>query len=376
MSWNKIIGNERIKRILQLQLIEGRIANSYLFIGINGIGKEAIAIEFAKAMNCEKPIISRENYNACDNCKSCKQISNFTHQNLEIIFPLPTSSGDETATDKLSEAQIEEIKSQFERKSIDPYKKIKLKGANSIRVNSIRDVKKKLSLSQGLEGKRVVVVSEADKMNIEASNAFLKTLEEPNNNIIIILCTSQIDKILPTIKSRCQIINFVPIDKNEIEQKILLEHNISKETAKLAAELSMGSLTKALEYFDHNFIEMRKIIVNALRNSLKKKNYRKDLSEIISEILKNYDKEEIIFLLQILSIWIRDAELIKSNYHNISNPDDKETLEKFATNFHQKNLIYINEFIEHSIYLINRNVILNGVIYQLFIKIRYYLLDK
>lgn len=374
MSWNKIVGNERVKRILQLQLVEGRIANSYLFAGISGIGKEAMAIEFAKAMNCESPFIDDVSHIACDNCKSCRQFNNFSHQNFELVYALPAGSGDETSTDKLSEAQIEEIKSQLEKKSHDPFTKIKLKGANTIRVNSIRDIKKKLSMSQGTKGKRVVVVSEAERMNTEASNAFLKTLEEPNNDISIILCTSKPDQLLPTIKSRCQVINFAPLNKKDIETKILKEHKIPIETAKIASELSMGSYTKALEYFDHNFLEMRKIIVDSLRNSLKKKNYRKDLSENIAEIIKNYDKEEIIFLFQILSVWIRDAELIKAGNTNISNPDNYEMIEKFATNFHNKNLLQINEIIEQSIYYINRNVILNGVIFQLFFKIRNYLL--
>jgi len=374
MSWNKIVGNERVKRILQLQLVEGRIANSYLFAGISGIGKEAMAIEFAKAMNCESPFIDDVSHIACDNCKSCRQFNNFSHQNFELVYALPAGSGDETSTDKLSEAQIEEIKSLLEKKSHDQFTKIKLKGANTIRVNSIRDIKKKLSMSQGTKGKRVVVVSEAERMNTEASNAFLKTLEEPNNNISIILCTAKPDQLLPTIKSRCQVINFTPLSKKDIETKILKEHKVPIETAKIASELSMGSYTKALEYFDHNFLEMRKIIVDSLRNSLKKKNYRKDLSENIADMIKNYDKEEIIFLFQILSVWIRDAELIKAGNINISNPDNYEMIEKFATNFHNKNLLQINEIIEQSIYYINRNVILNGVIFQLFIKIRNYLL--
>ena len=112
---------------------------------------------------------------------SCRLIDKFSQPNLELIYPLPTGSGDESATDKMSEVQLEELKTQFEKKSKDIYSKIKLKNANTIKVNSIRDIKKKLSMSQGVAGRRVVIVSDADKMNTEAANAFLKTLKEPNS---------------------------------------------------------------------------------------------------------------------------------------------------------------------------------------------------
>ncbi|HRP01282.1 MAG TPA: hypothetical protein PLE30_01425 [Candidatus Kapabacteria bacterium] len=374
MSWNKIVGNDRVKRILQQQMIDSKLANSYLFTGINGIGKEAMAIEFAKTLNCEYPIISSDSYIACDSCKSCHLFDNLLHQNLELVYALPASSGD-TATDKLSEAQIDEIKQQLEKKVSDPFSKIKVKGANIIRVNSIRDVKRKLALTQGTKGKRVVIVSDAERMNTEAANAFLKTLEEPNDNIIIILCTSKPDQILATIKSRCQIIKFAPLNKSDIEAKILIEHNVSADTAKIASELSMGSYTKALEYFDHNFVEMRRMIVDTLRNSLKKKHFRKDISDSLNEIIKKYDKEEIIFLLQLLSIWIRDAELIKAGLLNIANPDDIETIKSFAKSYKDKNLLNINEYIETTIYLINRNVLVGASLYSLFLNIRHYLIQ-
>lgn len=373
MSWNEIVGNDRIKKILQRQITENRVANSYLFAGIEGIGKEQFAIQFAKTINCISPIIDDDKIDSCQKCKSCKMFDNFSHPNFEIIYALPTTTVDSNS-DNLSETIIDEIKQQFQKKIDDPYSKIKLKNANFIRVTSIREIKKKLSLTQSNVGKRFILISEADKMNSESANAFLKTLEEPGENIIVILSTSKPDKLLPTIKSRCQIIKFAPIDIDLIIGKLKNDLNINNEQARMAANISMGSLTKALEIFDDNFIEMRDTIVDTLRSSLKKKQYRRELSDNINKIIKKYDKELIITLLQILTLWIKDAENIRNNYDNISNVDNSESIRKFATNFKKTILLEISQYIEDSINLIQRNVNIQGVIFSLFLKIRKYLL--
>lgn len=373
MSWNEIVGNDRIKKILQRQITENRVANSYLFAGIEGIGKEQFAIQFAKTINCISPIIDDDKIDSCQKCKSCKMFDNFSHPNFEIIYALPTTTVDSNS-DNLSETIIDEIKQQFQKKIDDPYSKIKLKNANFIRVTSIREIKKKLSLTQSNVGKRFILISEADKMNSESANAFLKTLEEPGENIIVILSTSKPDKLLPTIKSRCQIIKFAPIEIDLIIGKLKNDLNINNEQARMAANISMGSLTKALEIFDDNFIEMRDTIVDTLRSSLKKKQYRRELSDNINKIIKKYDKELIITLLQILTLWIKDAENIRNNYDNISNVDNSESIRKFATNFKKTILLEISQYIEDSINLIQRNVNIQGVIFSLFLKIRKYLL--
>ncbi len=373
MSWNKIVGNERVKRILQKAIVENRVAHSYLFTGIDGIGKDAFAIQMAKTLNCSNPRIGEFEYDSCDICKSCKMFDSLSHPNFEIIFPLPAGTGEESTTDKMSEAQLDEFKIQLQKKAANPFHRIRIKGASLIRVNAIRDIKKKLSLSQGSNGKRVVLISEAEKMNAESANAFLKTLEEPGENVMIFLTTSKPDYIIQTIKSRCQQIKFAPLQLNVIESKLIKEHNIDEKSAKLASSLSMGSYTRAVDSFDSNFIDMRNMIIDTLRCVLKKKNFRRELIDNIFEMTKKYDKEQIIILLQILALWLRDAEIIKSVYNNIINPDEKDTLEKFANAFGKSNFIQINDYIEESIYFIQRNVILQGVIFKLFIKIRLFL---
>ena len=215
MAWNAIIGQEKVKNLLQKAIIDNRIANSYCFWGLDGIGKDALAIEFAKSANCINPIIYGNTIQACDSCSSCKEITNLQSQSLEIIFSLPAGKTPDGHSDdpiaKLSDEQIDLIQEQIALKAENPYHKISIPNANQIKISSIRGLKKKLTLTSGSRGRRFVIISNADEMNSESANSFLKTLEEPHDNITIILTTSRPDTILPTILSRCQQVRCQPL---------------------------------------------------------------------------------------------------------------------------------------------------------------------
>ena len=379
MSWNKIIGNERIKKILQRAILENRIAHAYLFTGQEGVGKDAFAIQFAKVVNCLHPQKSDESIESCDECKSCKFFDKLTHPNFEYIFAVPSGKSDSSSDnpiDKLTEAQIEEIKSQIELKTEDNFHKITLGGSLSIRVNAIRDAKRKLSLSQSNSGRRFLLVSEAEKMNNESANAFLKTLEEPHENVTIILTTSKPDAILQTIKSRCQLIKFGTLPDELIAQKLNHDMNIEMSKAIFAASLSMGSYTKAVESFDSNLISLRETIIEILRKSLKKKNYRIELYDIITKFIKDTDKSQIVKALQLLILWFRDAEILKSNpAGKLVNQDSIESINKFVSFYLYKDFTRVITEIENSVYLHNRNVNPQALIFALFIKIRQIFID-
>jgi DNA polymerase-3 subunit delta' len=381
MSWSKKVGHDRIKKILQKSILENRIPHSYLFIGIEGIGKEAIAIEFAKAVNCLNPIKGIDIFDACDICKSCKMFDNLSHSNFELVFSLPAGkSGDskgDTAIDKLSEDQITEIKEQIELKAENNYHRFALSNSTQIRVNLVRDLKKKLALTQNTAGRRVILICNADEMNTEASNAFLKTLEEPQDNVTIILTTAKPDSILPTIQSRCQVLKFGILDQKQIAEKLVQDLKISQQEAILAASLSEGSYSIALESFDENLHNIRSEIVQIFRLCLKKKNYRIELSSGIELFIKQYDKTRIIKGLQLLMVWLRDALYInnKSDNKNIINHDDLDTLKKFVKAFGNKDLVYAINNIEKSISYLYRNVSPQITLFSLFTNLRHFFLD-
>jgi DNA polymerase-3 subunit delta' len=99
LSWNSIIGQENQKQILQNSIIKNRVHNSYLFYGIEGVGKTAVAVEFAKVLNCQNPIINESSISACDNCSSCKQFASLIHPNVNVIFSLPTPKSEDSKSD-------------------------------------------------------------------------------------------------------------------------------------------------------------------------------------------------------------------------------------------------------------------------------------
>ncbi|MGB9701559.1 MAG: ATP-binding protein [Candidatus Kapaibacteriota bacterium] len=378
MSWNKIIGLEREKAILQKSILKNRIHNSYLFYGMNGIGKRAVAYEFAKALNCLNPIIDEKNnkYEACDECLSCKQMSNLTHQNLHLIFSYPTGKGTDSKSDnplaKLTDAQVEEIQNQMLLFAQNPYYNINITGANTIKIDQIREVKKKVNYSSTSHGKNVIIIMNAEEMTNEAANAFLKTLEEPSENTVIILTTSRKELLLQTILSRTQQLFFAQLSNEEIKQGLIKFYNCKEETANLISILANGSFSKALEQASTEFIDVRSKFVDIFRTVLKKKNYRIEFLEKIDELIKTTDTKGLTNGLTLFEMWLRDAysfSLFK-NKLIIVNLDQLDIIEKFTANFNNFDYLYTFDILEKSINLIKKSVNIQLILVNLFLGIR------
>jgi DNA polymerase-3 subunit delta' len=196
MALSDVIGQDTAVSILLKTIRRGRISSSYLFAGESGIGKKFTAMNFAKALNCLKVTDSQRSsapmsdsrltpdtplsIDACDECPSCRKIDAGIHPDVLLISP---ESG-------------------------------------QIRIEEVRAVDEILSL-KAFEGRtKVVVVDDAETMNQYAANAFLKTLEEPPSDSLIILVSSKPDRLPDTIQSRCSRINFTPLSHDACERVI------------------------------------------------------------------------------------------------------------------------------------------------------------
>ena len=182
MALKDIMGQNKAISILLRTIQRGRVPSSYLFAGESGIGKKLTAINLAKALNCisEAQSAEREEIDACDECSSCKKIAAGTHPDFLLISP----------------------------------------ESDQIRIEEIRSIDDVLSL-KAFEGKcKTVIVDNADTLNQYAANAFLKTLEEPPGNSLIILISSNPDRLPDTIRSRCSRINFAPLSLEACEEVI------------------------------------------------------------------------------------------------------------------------------------------------------------
>jgi len=289
MAWSNVIGQDRVKQILINAILNEKVAHAYLFYGPEGVGKDAMAIEFAKALNCE-----RKKGEACDECKTCKGISEFSHPNVKLVFKLPLGKNetkDDSPLEKLDESEIKIIQEQVKLKSQNPYHKITIPRANSIKINSIREIKMEISHSTFIPGWRVVIVSEADAMTEQAANAFLKTLEEPTPKTVIILTTSNKDRLLPTITSRCQLVRFSYLSDDEIAKALVDRYGLSEARARLVARLANGSFGKAIELLDVTVEDKRIRPIDFLATIASGKIVK--LLIEIEKIVTDYERSEI-----------------------------------------------------------------------------------
>ncbi len=213
--FEKIIGNDSIKEQLVKSLNNNQISHSYLFIGIEGIGKKLIATEFAKAILC----LNDKKY--CNNCKSCIEFDSDNNPDFLYIEP----------------------------------------DGNSIKIDQIREMQKKLQEKPIISKNKVYIINNADKMTTEAQNSLLKTLEEPPEFVTIILIGSNENMFLTTIKSRCMILHFNKIDDNQMK-KYLKENQGLNEVTQNMLELFQGSIGKAIELKDkqNEYLELEKMI--------------------------------------------------------------------------------------------------------------------
>ncbi|HBH60326.1 MAG TPA: DNA polymerase III subunit delta' [Nitrospiraceae bacterium] len=239
MALKDIIGQDRPVNILRGCIAKERIPHALLFTGDKGIGKRLTAVNFAKALNCQRvpgeefPITGsflfevpapehpgpelETQSEACDTCPSCKKIERGNHPDVFLIGP----EGD----------------------------------GGQITVQAIRQLEESLSYKP-FEGRwKIAIVDEADRLNQSAANAFLQTLEEPSAQSMLILISSRPDLLLPTIRSRCQRISFSPLPVDTMS-RLLKERfgDMDDERARLLSVLSGGRLGYAL---GDNLIDQR-----------------------------------------------------------------------------------------------------------------------
>lgn len=299
MALKDVLGQERALEILRGSITKNRIAHAYIFTGEDGIGKKFTAINIAKTLNCEQNIKDRDQgsgakserlgvyssraktrsedqgaeVDCCDKCPSCIKIDKAIHPDVFLLAP---ENG-------------------------------------QIKVETIRDIGKSLSY-KAFEGKwKIVIIDNADTLNQSAANAFLKTLEEPSDQSLLMLISSMPELILSTIRSRCQRINFFPLPLNKISE--LLEHVYSAEEpqtqsdspvlkktgSKQTALLGMLSGGRPGWALSKNLLERRDTAFNEFKNLLKG----------IEENLW-VDRDAMAEWFYWVQLWLRDIAVLKA----------------------------------------------------------------
>lgn len=348
---NSVPGQEKALNILSEIFDSKRFPNAFLFVGKPGVGKFLTAINFLKLINSD----SRETIQ--------RYISQFKEPYVKYIFPLPrgkNETGEDGPFDKLSDEQMAGVLSELELKKSNPYYQLDIEKAENIKITSIRDIKRFLSMNFDEVKHRAIIIEDAHLMSNEAQNALLKSLEEPPPNLFFILITPYLEQLLSTTKSRCWTINFLPLRDELVENVLVKSFNVSKSQAVQIAPFAEGSISEALSLSETNFDEILENVIKLLRYSLARK-YSTAMS-IVNDILEKYSEDYLRRILRLAVIWLSDV--VKNKYGNEKYYFDKfsDTIIKFNKRFTNVNIFEFSAEIDRLITLMDKKVSLNLIV--------------
>ncbi len=294
--FSRLIGNDEVKDSLRRLLATGRATGSLLFTGEEGVGKKLFALELAKVLNCrnrigannqtqdQKPKTKDLALDACDECSACKRIERSTFASF---------GKDDDDKNRLIWSEHTDVA------MARPYK-------NIIRVPVMRELEREANFRPFEGAARVFIIEDADYMNEQAANALLKTLEEPAPTTHLILTTSNPTALLPTIRSRCQVIRFAPIPHEQIEKFLIEKEAMPAADARLLARTSRGSLGRALATDIESYRDRRDAML-AVLTALSLSGDRVQLLHSAEALATAKDRDDYEQRLDVLESLIRDA---------------------------------------------------------------------
>jgi DNA polymerase III subunit delta' len=263
MSFRAIQGQEAALGFLQGALRRGRIPSAYLFLGPHHVGKRTTALALAMALNCRDEA-ARAAADACGACASCRKIAADTHPDVETIRP----------------------DGQF------------------LRIDQVREVAERLALIPFEARKRVVIVAQAERMNPPAANAFLKTLEEPPTDTLIVLCAQEARRLPETIVSRCVPVRFRLLPADIVRGLLAAEGQLSGEALDFALRFAQGRLRPELGEKTPRWMKLREDCIHALTGL-----HRPMFGQLSEEVGRWAGSEDWRFVLEWLESWFRDLAL-------------------------------------------------------------------
>ncbi len=261
-----IVGQEQIKEHLRNAFSAGKVSHAYIISGEKNAGKEFIAKVFAMALQCEK-----KEAEPCQECRSCRQALSGNHPDIIRV-----------THEKPNTISVDDIRSQVNNDvAIKPYS----------------------------SDYKIYIINEAEKMTVQAQNAILKTLEEPPAYAVILLLVSNLNTLLPTIVSRCVVLNMKPVSDELVKKYLMEQLQVPDYKAEVCVAFARGNVGKAKALASSEDFEN----VKAEALSLLKYIHDMELNEIIAAIKKIMEyKLEVNDYLDIISVWYRDVLLFKA----------------------------------------------------------------
>jgi DNA polymerase-3 subunit delta' len=317
MPFRDITGHRQLLELIARAVVRGTLPPSLIFAGPEGVGKRMAAVALAQFLNCP----NRSDDDSCGTCASCTRIVRRVHADVLIL-----EAGDTGAI------RIDQIRDAIERAAYRPF-----------------------------EGRRrVVIIDDADAVNLEAQNALLKTLEEPPAASTFVLVTSRPDVLLPTVRSRCQRLRFGRLSPADVAAVLMGEHKYAATDAHAAASLSDGSVGLALEGGSEEFVEAREAAAGLLESVAGGHDPRRRLegAKAFSGVARGgSDRDQLARRLRALSSILRDLGVLisRADQRALANADLQERLQRLQRSFDGDRALRAFAAVDRALSALDRN---------------------
>ncbi len=260
MEW-KLHGHDWAVNLLRAHAAGDKLRHAYLFTGPEGVGRRTLALRFAQALNCTQPPEPGE---FCDQCRDCRQIQSMAYPDLSVLAP-------------------EE-------------------GHKDILIDQVRGLQHTLALAPYSASYRIALLPDFQRATMQAANALLKTLEEPQDKVVLLLTADALENLLPTIVSRCEVIRLRPASIESAQSFLESEMGATTDLARLAAHLSSGRVGAAIRMVeDPAALSRRRGHLRDFLNLLPAKRYER--FSLAAKLTGNYQtaRENVA---EVLPIWL------------------------------------------------------------------------
>jgi DNA polymerase III subunit delta' len=300
-NWDLITGHEWAVNALRAALEHSRTGHAYLFVGPAQVGKTTLALTFAQALNCTEHQPERR---PCGRCRACTLIQGRRHPDVIIV------TGERSG-----------------------------RGKATIKIDQIRELQHQLSLTATEARYKVALLRGFEGANVNSANAFLKTLEEPPPNVVLLLTATEADMLLPTVLSRCRIIALRPLAAPVIAKALQERWSVGQDEARLLSRLADGRLGWALQAArEPEVLEGRRVHLDRLVAALTLPRVgRFELAEELSA-----DPETLPEVLRVWLTWWRDVMLLAAadgQSEAVTNIDRREELDALASRWHGRRAV-------------------------------------
>jgi DNA polymerase-3 subunit delta' len=325
MPFRDVIGHRRLVGLLSRSVLRASLPPSLIFAGASGIGKRVAAVATAQAMNCLAPKKGTDiELDACGVCAACKRIQRGVHPDVLVVEP-----GDN----------------------------------GSIKIEQVRDIVDRAAYRPFEGRRRVVIIDEADALVGAAQNALLKTLEEPPPSSVFFLVTSRPDVLLPTVRSRCPVLRFRPLDPHDIAAALVARGH-SEAEARAVAATADGSLGRALEASAGELVEARDVAQQVLAHAASSDDPRRRIEGAKDLLAKTgaggsgaEDREQLASHLRAMESLLRDVELLstRADVRALANPDVQPALERLARTYQGERGMRAFTAVDRALMALDRN---------------------